>query len=64
MVRKESGDTQLHESCQQINVAVDRDEGMEELSFTPSAVSESAGLHEPSRSQQQDGPLSVGGAAT
>ena len=41
-VRKESAETQ--ESCQQNDTEVDRDEGMEELSFVPSAVSDTAGF--------------------
>ena len=33
------------ESCQQNDMEVARDEGMEELSFVPSAVSDTAGWH-------------------
>ena len=49
MVRKESADTQEYESCQQNDMEVDKDEGMEELSFIPSAVSVLAGWREPLR---------------
>ena len=49
VVREESADTQEYESCQQSDMEVDRDEGMEELSFISSAVSESAVSREPVR---------------
>ena len=50
-VRKESTETQEYKSCQQNDMEVDRDEGMKELSFIPSAVSDSAGWRELSGSQ-------------
>ena len=46
-VRKEWADTQEYESCQQNDMNVDVDENKEEVSFNPSAVSSSAGRHEP-----------------
>ena len=46
VVRKESADTQEQESCQLNDMDVDMDE-KEELSFVPSAVSRTAGWHEP-----------------
>ena len=47
VVQKESADTQEYESCQQNDMDVDMDENNEELSFVPSAVSDSAAWHEP-----------------
>ena len=47
MVRKESADTQVYESCQQNNMEVDWWEDKEELGFVPRAVSDSAGWCEP-----------------
>ena len=41
--------TQEYESFQQNDMEVDKEEGMEELTFVPSAVSDSAGWHEPLR---------------
>ena len=38
-----SAETQEKESCQQRAMELDRDEGMEELAFVPSAVSDTAG---------------------
>ena len=46
-VRKESAVTQVSESCQQNDMDVDMDENKDELSFVPSAVSGTAGWHEP-----------------
>ena len=46
-MRKESADTQEYESCQQNDIEVVMHENKEELSFVPSAVSSSAGWHEP-----------------
>ena len=46
-MRKESADTQEYESCQLTDMDVDMDENKEEWSFIPSAVSSSAGWHEP-----------------
>ena len=40
-------ETLEYESCQLNDMDVDRDEGKEELSVVPSAVSDSAGWHEP-----------------
>ena len=42
-VQKESAETQEHELCQQNEMEVDRDDGTEELSFVPSAASDTAG---------------------
>ena len=47
--RKESADTKEYESCQQNGMEVDEEEGMEDLTFVPSAVSDWAGWHEPLR---------------
>ena len=49
VVRKESAETQEHESCQKNDMEVDKDEGMEELNFITRAVSDSAGWREPLR---------------
>ena len=46
-VRQESAETQEYESCQQKDMKVDTSENKEELSFVPSAVSDSPGWHEP-----------------
>ena len=54
-VRKESAETQEYESCQQNGTEVDRDEGMEELSFVPSAVSDTAGWHERDKKCTKEG---------
>ena len=43
----ESAETLEYDSCQQNAMEVDRDEGKEELSFVPSAVSYSAEWREP-----------------
>ena len=47
-VWKESAETQKYESCQQNDMEVDKDENTVEMSFVASAVSDSAGWHEPS----------------
>ena len=47
VVRKESAHTQEYESCQQIDMEVDRGEDKEDMSFFPSALIESAGWYEP-----------------
>ena len=47
VMRNESADTQEYESCQLTDIDVDMDENKEEWSFIPSAVSSSAGWHEP-----------------
>ena len=46
-VRKDSAETQEYHSCQHNDIEADMDEINEELSFVPSAVSDSAGWHEP-----------------
>ena len=47
MLRRESADTQEHESCQLNDMDVEAYENEEKLRFIPSAVSSSAGWHEP-----------------
>ena len=47
MVREQSADAQEYEWCQEKDMDVEVDENKEELSFIPSAVSSSAGWHEP-----------------
>ena len=47
MIRKESAETQDHASCQ--DMEVDNDKSLEVMGFVPSAVSKSAGWHEPLR---------------
>ena len=44
-VGKESAETQEYESCQQNDMEVDRDEGMEESSLVPSAIVDATGWH-------------------
>ena len=44
-VEKESAETQEYESCQQNDLEVDRDEGMEESSLVPSAIVDATGWH-------------------
>ena len=44
-VRKESAETQEYKSCQQNDVEVHREQGMEELRFFLGAVSDTAGWH-------------------
>ena len=51
VVQKGSAVTQEYESCQQNDMEVDKDEGMVELSFIPSAVSGSAAWREPLRAK-------------
>ena len=46
-MRKESADTQEHESCWLNDVEVDIDENQEESSFVPRVVRELAGWYEP-----------------
>ena len=46
VVQKLSADTQEHESCQQNELDVDRDEAQVEFCFVPSVVSDSAGWRE------------------
>ena len=46
-MREESTDTRECESCQLKDMDVHMDENKEELSFVPSAVSDSAEWHEP-----------------
>ena len=45
VVWKESAETQEYESCQQNDLEVDRDEGMEESSLAPSAIVDANGWH-------------------
>ena len=45
-MREESPDTEEYEAYQKDGMDVDMDESNEELSFVPSAVSDSAGWHE------------------
>ena len=45
--RNGSAVTQAYESCQVNHMDVDMDENQEQLSYIPSAVSSSAGWHEP-----------------